>query len=191
MRAGRRRTGEKPRAEETPRSPSCRASPAAARARSTSCATSPVRAIAGRTKSTQIASNCASSSRGAERCRERLARGGAEQVDGVAETRLGRRRGGEPLARRCRWLGQLQSLGLAGVGAEDAEAAGIGQHRDARAGRQGLRREQGRGVQQLRERAHPLHARLMEERVDRRLGARERGGVGGGGTCTRGARRRP
>ena len=35
-------------------------------------------------------------------------------------------------------LGQLQALGLAGVGAQDAEAAGVRQHGDARAGRQWL-----------------------------------------------------
>ena len=118
---------------------------------------------------------------GAESGRERRARGGPEQVDGVVEARLCWDDGGEPLARRARRLGQMQALGFAGVGAKDSEAARIGQHGDARTGWERLGREQSRRVEQLRERAHPQYAGLVEEGVDRSLGAREGGRVRGRG----------
>ena len=50
---------------------------------------------------------------------------------------------------------------------------------------QRLGREQSRGVEELRERPQPQHAGLVEERVDRRLGARERGRVRGRGARPR------
>ena len=56
------------------------------------------------------------------------------------------------LARLGRELRQLEPGGLAGVGAEDPEAAGVGEHRDAPAPRQRLRREQRGDVDQLLER---------------------------------------
>ena len=82
-------------------------------------------------------------------------------------------------------LGQLEPGRLAGVGAEDPEAAGVGQHRDAAAARERLRREQHRRVDQLVERRRADHTRLVEERVDRSVGACERRGMRAGGACAR------
>ncbi len=72
---------------------------------------------------------------------------------------------------------QLEALGSAGVGAEDREPPGIGEHGDTTAARERLRREQRGRVEELRERARALDTGLTEERVDRDLRARERGGV--------------
>ncbi len=69
---------------------------------------------------------------------------------------------------------QLETRRLAGVRAEDAEPARVRDHRDSPPRRQRLRREQGGCVDQLLERPRADHARLVEERLDRRLGARQR-----------------
>ena len=95
-------------------------------------------------------------------------------------------RGASARARLVGELGQLEPGGLAGVGAEDPEPARVREHGDAAAARQRLAREQRRGVDELLERACAQHAGLAEERVDRGVGAGERGGV-----RARGARRRP
>ena len=79
-----------------------------------------------------------------------------------------------------RELRQLEARLLAGVRAEDPEAAGVGEHADAPALRQRLAREQRGGVDELLERARAEHARLVEERVDRGIGAGERRRVGAG-----------
>ena len=63
---------------------------------------------------------------------------------------------------------------LAGVGAEDAEPAGVREHGDAAPARERLRREQRRDVEQLLERVGADDAGLVEERVDGRVGAGER-----------------
>ena len=72
---------------------------------------------------------------------------------------------------------KLQPRGLARVGAEDPEAAGVREDGDAPAARQRLRGEQHRDVDELLERLGPDHACLAEERVDRGVRARERGRV--------------
>ena len=77
-------------------------------------------------------------------------------------------------------LGQLRKLepgALAGVGAEDAEPAGVRDHPDAAAARERLGREQRGGVDELLERSCAQDAGLVEERVDGGVGARERRGV--------------
>ena len=105
----------------------------------------------------------------------------AEQVDRVGDARLGRDHlRGAPAPSRRR-AAAAQPGGLARVGAENAETARVRQHRDTVAARQRLRREENGGVEQLFERAQPQHAGLPEERVDRRVGAGERGRVRAGG----------
>ena len=64
-------------------------------------------------------------------------------------------------------LGQCEAGCFAGVGAEDPQSTGVGQHRDASALRLGLVREQRGDVDELLERGRADDAGLMEERVDR------------------------
>ena len=74
-------------------------------------------------------------------------------------------------------LRQLEAVRLAGVGEQDAGAAGVGDDTDARAGGYRLRREQGGDVEQLLERAGADHAGLIEEGVDGDVEAGQRRGV--------------
>ena len=102
----------------------------------------------------------------------------AEHVDRVRDAR---RRPAARLASAARVsvreLRQLEPGRLAGVGAEDAEPAGVREHADAAPARQRLAREQACDVDELLERPRAQHARLVEERVDRGVGAGERGRV--------------
>ena len=74
-------------------------------------------------------------------------------------------------------VGKLQPRGLARVGRQDPEAAGVRQDGDAPAERERLRGEEHRDVDELLEALGPDHTRLVEERVDRGVRARERGRV--------------
>ena len=68
-------------------------------------------------------------------------------------------------------------MGLAGVGAEDAEPARVRENGDAVSGR---RREGGQedgGVEQLLQARRPQHARFAEERVDDDVRSRQGRGV--------------
>ena len=116
-----------------------------------------------------------------EHGRKRLGGRGAEQVDRVGEARLRGQDGRERRARAVGRLGELEPLGRACVGAEDAEPSGVRDDGDARARGHGLRRQQRCRVEELRERARTQYARLAEERVDGGVRARERRGVRGGG----------
>ena len=71
-------------------------------------------------------------------------------------------------------LGQLQPVRLARIGQQDAGASGVGHDAHARASRHRLRREQRGDVEELFERVGADHSRLLEERVDRDVEARER-----------------
>ena len=111
-------------------------------------------------------------------CRVRRRGRAAEHVDRVRDARLGREELRASAARvSSAELGQLEAGSLARVGAEDAEAARVRQHGDARPFGSGWRREERGDVDQLLERGRADHARLVEERVDRGLGAGERGRV--------------
>ena len=74
-------------------------------------------------------------------------------------------------------LRQLEPGRLAGIRAQDPEAAGVRQHGDAPSARHRLRREQRRDVDELLQGARADDAGLMEERVDGRLRAGQRRGV--------------
>ena len=105
----------------------------------------------------------------------------AEEVDGVAEARFA---GNEPASASRVSLGQLGKLepcALAGVGAEDPEAAGIRDHADAAAAGQWLGREHGGGVEELLERSCAQDSGLVEQRVDGGVGAGERSRMGARG----------
>ena len=98
----------------------------------------------------------------------------AEQVDGVGEARF---TGNNRSQRRAGLVGQLRKLeapALAGVGAEDAQAARVRDHADPASPGQRLRRENGSSVDELLERSRSQHAGLAEQGVDGRVGARER-----------------
>ena len=86
-----------------------------------------------------------------------------------------RRERSSECSRRAR--GASRPADLAGVGAEDAESAGVRDHADAASARQWLAREQRGRVEQLLERPRAQHARLVEERIDGDVRAREGGGV--------------
>ena len=113
--------------------------------------------------------------------------GRAEQVDGVAETRLGRQPRGQRLTRVVAQRRQLEPCRLARVGAQDAEPAGVGDDGHRSAGRQRLGGEHRRDVEQLAERVGADDARLVEQRVDRLLGAGQRRGVRARGADPRAA----
>ena len=108
---------------------------------------------------------------------------------GFAMLASGERSDGEPLAGGGARLRQLEPDRLAGVGAEDPEAARVRQHGDPAAARLGLAREEGGDVDQLLERLRPGDACLAEERVHRGLRPGERRGVGARRPLPR--RRRP
>ena len=104
----------------------------------------------------------------------------AEHVDRVRKRRLDRKPLGESRARLVRRRGQLEAGGLACVGAEDAEPAGVRQHRHAAAPRDGLRREQGGDVEQGGKGVGADDAGLPEDGVDRGVGTGEGSRVGAG-----------
>ena len=81
--------------------------------------------------------------------------------------------------------GSSRPARLAGIGGEDAEAAGVRQDGDPPAAREGLRREQHRGVEELLERRRPRYAGLVEEGVDGGIGAGQRRRVRAGGAVAR------
>ena len=81
--------------------------------------------------------------------------------------------------------GSSRPSARARVGEQDPEPACVREHRDPRAERQRLRREQDGGIEELRERARAQHAGLAEERVDGSVRARERGRVGACGARSR------
>ena len=101
----------------------------------------------------------------------------AEQVDRVAEARLAGSGGRERARVALGELGEREPGRFAGVGAEDAETAGVRDHADAASVRERLGGEQRGGVEQLLERLCAEHAGLAEERVDCDVRACERGGV--------------
>ena len=112
----------------------------------------------------------------------------AEHVDRVAEARLGREERRELLAGLCGQVGELQPDRLADVRAEDPQASCVGQQADPSTPRLGLAREQRGDVDELLERCRADDAGLVEERVDRRLGACERRRVRAGGALAGGGR---
>ena len=75
---------------------------------------------------------------------------------------------------------QRETGGLARVGAQNAQTAGVGEHRDPATAWQGLPVEQGGHVEQLLERVDPNDAGLVKQRIDGGLGAGECGGVRAG-----------
>ena len=108
---------------------------------------------------------------------ELLGRRARDEVDRVAHGRVAcDERAQRVLGRRAQ-LGHLETGARARVGGEDAGPARVADDRDPPAGRHRLVREQHRGRQQLVERVDADHAGLPEERVDRDVGRRERGGV--------------
>ena len=74
-------------------------------------------------------------------------------------------------------LGQLQTVRLAGVGEQDAGAAGVGHDADAPPGGTGCADEQGGDVEQLLQRVGADDAGLLEQRVDRDVEAGQRRGM--------------
>jgi hypothetical protein len=83
--------------------------------------------------------------------------------------------------------GRNSASGLAGVGAEDAGAAAVGQDRDAVALGPWLVREQSGDVEELTQSVRSNDARLLEQGVDRHVGGTEqRTGVGRRGAGTGG-----
>ena len=85
-----------------------------------------------------------------------------------------------------RQLGKRQPVRLAGVGEQDAGAAGVGHHADAWPGGHRLRGEQRRHVEELLQRAGADDPRLLEQRVDGDVEARERRRVARRGARARG-----
>ena len=107
-------------------------------------------------------------------CRgEALGRRAAEQVDRVRAASLRRHDLGERRAGRVARRRQLEPRGLAGVGGEDAEPAGVRDEGDAATARHGLRGQQRGDVDELVERSRPDDAGLAEERVHRDVRSRE------------------
>ncbi len=104
--------------------------------------------------------------------------GRPEHVDGIRGARLRGHQLAEPRLGLRRERRKLQPRGLAGVGAQDPETTGVRDHGDAVPARGRLAREERGDVEQLGERLGPDHARLAEQRVDRGVGAGQRGRVG-------------
>ncbi len=103
--------------------------------------------------------------------------GRAEHVDRVRDRCLGRKRGRQRRAGRFGELRQFEAGSFAGVGAKDAEATGVREHRHATTPGDGLAGEQRRDVEQAGERIGPDHSRLVEDRLDGRVRAGQGGGV--------------
>lgn len=80
--------------------------------------------------------------------------------------------------------GQGQAGFGAGVGGQDSGAARVGDHDDPGALRQGLRMEQGGGLQQFAHRAGGGDARLGEQGLPGHRAGGRGGGVRGGGAAT-------
>ena len=145
--------------------------------RSIARATSSAVAVTVGTKSTMSASRCGSREHRRERLPVRVGRGAAQHVDGIREARLGREERGELHARLLRRLGKLEPDRVADVGAQDPQSTGVGEDADAPAPGLRLARQQGPDIDQLLERRRANHTGLVEERVDGRFGAGERGRV--------------
>ncbi len=105
-----------------------------------------------------------------------VGRGGrrAEQVDGVGKACLTRNDSSQSGAGLVGERRKLEAPALAGVGAEDAQAARIRDHADPASTGQRLGRENGSSIDELLERSRSQHAGLMEQGVDGGVGARER-----------------
>ena len=86
-----------------------------------------------------------------------------QHVDRVAGGGVRRQTAGEAAAKRARQLGQLEAVRLAGVGAQDRRAAGVGDDRDPPPGGQRLRAEQRTEVEQLGQRVRSDDAGLLEQ----------------------------
>ena len=104
-----------------------------------------------------------------ERLLVRRADSRPEHVHRVADARLTGKLPQKPLYRGGGKRGQAQPCGLAGVGAQDPEAACVRQHGDVASTRQRLSREQACDVQQFLEGVDAHHSGLVEERVDGRF----------------------
>ena len=103
--------------------------------------------------------------------------GVAHEVDGIGEARRRRQHGGEPLAHRRVERLDREARIPRGVGRDDAEPAPIGHHEEPAAARQRLAREPARDVEELLDGAHAQRSRLLDRRVERAIGARQRAGV--------------
>ena len=131
-------------------------------------------------------SSCTARERLAVRLRARR----REHVDRVRDARVRRKERRQAGPGRVAERGDLERRRLARVGAEDAEAAGVGDDRDPAARRHRLVREQPDGVEQLLDGVGTDDAGLAEQGVDRDLLRRQRRGVrrgraGAGACCAR------
>ena len=105
--------------------------------------------------------------------------GVAHEVDGIGEARRRRQRGGEPLAHRRLERLDLESRIPRGIGRDDAEPAPVGHDEEPAAARQRLARQPARDVEELLDGAHAKRPRLLDRRVERAIGARQRAGMRG------------
>jgi hypothetical protein len=107
-----------------------------------------------------------------------VVRGAGErgQVERVGDDRAVRGGGGECGLRGLPQLRHAEARGGAGVGALDAEPAGVGEHRDALAARCRLPRQQPGEVEHLAQRVGADDARVLEQRVDVGVGRRQQRG---------------
>ena len=117
-----------------------------------------------------------------ESVRIRLGGRSSEHVDRVRETRLGRQERRQCYACLLGQLGQLQACGVAGIGAQNSESTGIREHGHPASLGLGLTRQQRRDVDQLFERGRTDDSRLVEQRLDGRVGTCQSGRVGRRGT---------
>ena len=108
-----------------------------------------------------------------QHCLVRGCRCRAEHVDWVREARLSRQELRESRARLFGERRQGETGRFAGVGAHDPEPAGVRQHSHAAAAWRRLRGEQRRDVGEFLERAGADDAGLVEERINRYVGAGE------------------
>ena len=107
--------------------------------------------------------------------------GVAHEIDGVDEARRRRQHGGQPLAHRRLERLDLESRLARGVGRHDAEPAAVGHDEEPATARQGLARQPAREVEELLDGAHAKRPRLLDRRVERAIGARQRAGMRGDG----------
>ena len=117
---------------------------------------------------------------GLDRVRVLLGRAGGGQVDRVRQPRVRGKEGAQRRERVGRQGGELQTASLACVGQQDPRAAGIRDHADAPARRDGLRREERRDVEELLQGVRPDDTGLCEQGVDRDVEAGERSRVARG-----------
>ena len=97
---------------------------------------------------------------------------------------------GQPLAHGAVERRDLEAGVPRGVGGDDAEPAAVGHDEEPAAARQRLAGEPARDVEELLDRAHAKRPRLLDGRVERAIGARQRAGMrGDGARALRGAPR--